>query len=152
MTMHRFFYMYIFSFLYHCRDFDRTGLYIWVTRGHLIRRIINLLTLREQRGSHQCLVGFVLFIVLALCAVLCFCFVCLRLESLCAQCCQYLRFSLKFIYSLQYTQTRLEHFKYLRSYSNNIFWFTIIIWYMNCWTIVHALDYISSLLYNNWYK
>ena len=25
-------YMYIFSFLYHCRDFDRTGLYIWVTR------------------------------------------------------------------------------------------------------------------------
>jgi hypothetical protein len=57
------------------------------------RYIINLLTLREQRGSPQFSVGLVLFIVLALCAVLCFCFVCLYPQFFVGGLMSYLRYS-----------------------------------------------------------
>jgi len=40
----------MFSFLYHCKDFDRTWLYTWVTRRVSYKKQ-ELLTFREHMGS-----------------------------------------------------------------------------------------------------
>jgi hypothetical protein len=96
-----------FSFLYHCQDFYRTWLYIWVT-WQVSYKKQKLLTLSQHMGSPPVFVEVrVAHLVGFLCCI--FGFVCLRPVSLCTQCCQslwivhswlLLRFSLMFMYTV----------------------------------------------------
>jgi hypothetical protein len=71
MTMYLLLFMQMFSFLYHCQDFYRTWLYIWVTR-RLSYKKQELLTLCEHMSSvgSSLLIFFVFYVVL-LCVITC---------------------------------------------------------------------------------
>ena len=72
-----YFFSYMFSFLYHCRDIYQTWLYIWVTRRVSYKKQ-ELPALRENPSSSRILLRFVLLILLVF-FVLCY-YVSLRSE------------------------------------------------------------------------
>ena len=73
MTMHLLFLTLMFSFLYHCQDLYRNGLYAWVTRW-VFYKMQELLTLREHMGSPPALCWGLCCQTFSFCDVLLCCF------------------------------------------------------------------------------
>ena len=96
----------MFSFLYHCQDFYRTWLYIWVTR-QVSSKKQELITLRVHPGF---LVRFLLFIFLFYCVVL------LCVFTFWVPCCDFrYDFGLKRC-SIRLLKQRSTHPKHMTSY------------------------------------